>query len=489
MRIVLLLLGLVLWPAIDATVPLPPAGLPTQDDDAQRRDQPSGAGRPGKFSTPSEVFSPATFRARRERLAELVPNGLVILIGAKGVIDAWEEHRYDPTYRVQGLRQQEHLFFLTGLGVPNAVVVLDTKAATAAVYVPVVTKLIEAEMQRLGLGTARPIDRLNADIEAAMTGRSVYLLVRPSDVASVRTSFEQENPFPAWLPGSSVGTFAEDHLLQLFQKRFPRAEARSIAPAIEMLWKIPDEEEVAALRRAVEISAEGLRRGIRTVAPGVDEREVAAEVEYTFKRAGAQHPAYAADIQSGPNAMRSFIDVFGSYDLSNRTMQDGEVVMVDHSAEVNYYVSDLARTVPVNGRFSRDQRLAYDTYLLAYEAGLQAIRPGVPFIRAGQAAAEALRSRLVELPDWLRKPVETWAASLGTRRPGHFLGLNLHIHEDYESPLGPGQVMAYELHLFIPERGWRFTVEEGILVTATGHEVLSRALPRSVDGIEQLMKK
>ena len=489
MRFICVVLGLLLHAAINIAAQAPTDERPERTDTPQASTRAGTTGEDGKFSTPNDVFSPATFRARRQRLADLVPDSVVVLIGAKSVIDAWEEHRYDPTYRVQGLRQQEHLFYLTGLGIPNAVVVLDTKAMTAGVYVPHVTEQIQAELHRLGLGTARPLDRLDADVDAAIKGRSAHLLVRPVGLPSVRTSFEQQNPFPAWLPGSGEGTFPEDHLLHLFRKRFPRADVRSIAPAIEALWKVPDEEEVAALKRAVEISVEGVRKGIMAVAPGIDEREIAAEAEYAFKKAGAQHPAYAADIQSGPNAMRSFIDVFGSYDLSNRTMQAGEIVMVDHSAEVNYYVSDIARTVPVNGRFSGDQRLAYETYLLAYDAGLKAIQPGVPFMRAAEAAAEAVRPRLNELPDWLRKPVAVWADSIVERRPGHFLGLNLHIHEDYESPLRPGQVMSYELHLFIPEKAWRFTVEEAVLVTATGHEVLSRSLPRSVNGLEQLMRK
>src|SRR5580765_1347396 len=82
----------------------------------------TSAGTNSKFATPQEIFSPANFRSRRERLTKLVPDGLVVLIGAKGVIDAWEEHRNDPTYRVQPVRQEENLFYLTGVTIPNAAV-------------------------------------------------------------------------------------------------------------------------------------------------------------------------------------------------------------------------------------------------------------------------------------------------------------------------------------------------------------------------------
>jgi Xaa-Pro aminopeptidase len=170
-------------------------------------------------------------------------------------------------------------------------------------------------------------------------------------------------------------------------------------------------------------------------------------------------------------------------------MKTGELVLVDHSAEVNYYVCDLARTVPVSGQFDPDQRLAYETYLAAYEAGLAAIRPGVPYLRAGEVAAETMRSKIPQLPEWLRKAAESFAQRTGGRRPGHFLGMNLHVHEDYESPLQPGEVVAYEPTLQIPERGIRITVEETVLVTATGNEVLSAEIPRSLAGLEQLMAR
>jgi Xaa-Pro aminopeptidase len=219
----------------------------------------------------------------------------------------------------------------------------------------------------------------------------------------------------------------------------------------------------------------------------VDEREVAAEIEYSFKKSGAQLIAYGADLQSGPNGFRSFIDVDASYDLRNRTMEAGEVALVDHSAEANYYVSDLARTVPVSGRFTADQRLAYDTYLAAYEAGLAAIKPGTPYMEAGRAAGRALEAKLPSLPDWLRGPAADFAKSVAAGTPGHFLGMNLHIHDDYTSPLVPGQVVAYESAFKIPARGWRFTAEDVVLVTRDGHEVLSSDLPRSADGIEALM--
>jgi Xaa-Pro aminopeptidase len=466
-------------------IPLSVCGAACQNMTTAARSETPGTN--SKFATPQEIFSPANFRSRRERLTKLVPDGVVVLIGAKGVIDAWEEHRNDPTFRVQPVRQEENLFYLTGVTIPNTAVVFDANAGRTQVYVLRATADAEAETKRLGLGVPLPLERIEADLDAQIKGRPVYLIVRSEQIASTRNAFGGAVSLPSFFPGGAPGTYPEDQFRALFQKRFRSADIRSILPVMEQLRKVNDREEVEALRKTVHISSTGLIAGIARVAPGVDEREVAAEIEYVFRRSGAQFTAYGADIQSGPNSLRSFIDLFGSYDTANRTMKAGEMVLVDHSAEVNYYVCDLARTVPVSGHFDPDQRLAYETYLAAYEAGLAAIRPGVPYLRAGEVAAETMRKRIPALPAWLRQSAEAFAQRTGGRRPGHFLGMNLHVHEDYESPLQPGEVVAYEPTLQVPERGIRITVEETVLVTEAGNEVLSAEIPRSVAGLEQLM--
>jgi Xaa-Pro aminopeptidase len=132
--------------------------------------------------------------------------------------------------------------------------------------------------------------------------------------------------------------------------------------------------------------------------------------------------------------------------------------------------------------------LAHDTYLVSWDAGLAAIRPGVLYLEASHAAGKALESRFATMPAWLKGPAEEFAKSLATGSPGHFLGMSLHIHDDCTSPLAPGQVVAYESACKIPDRGWRFTAEDVVLVTSSGHEALSGDLPRTASGIEQMTR-
>jgi len=448
----------------------------------------------GKFPTIADVFQPATFAARRARLASLVSDGPIVLFGEKNPIDAWDEHTNDPFFKVGPFRQEENFFYLTGLSFPDLAVVIDPAVHETTIYSPATSTApghadggaeLQAAVRRMGLRDPVPMVRLEPDLESTIRSRPVYLLTR-SD--ALTTAFNPQHVFAPFLPGAAPDTYREDVMRRLFERRYPGVVVKSIVPAMVSLRKVLDADEVAAMRRVVTISTAGLRRGIAHVAPGVDEREIAAEIEYAFRKSGAQLIAYGADLQSGPNGLRSFIDIDASYDLRNRTMRAGEVALIDHSAEANYYVSDLARTVLVSGRFTADQRLAYNVYLAAYEAGLAAIKPGVPYMDAGRVAGKALQSRVEELPDWLKVPAREFATTLATGTPGHFLGMNLHIHDDYDSPLVPGQVVAYESAFKIPERGWRFTAEDVVLVTAGGHDVLSADLPRTADGIERMMR-
>jgi Xaa-Pro aminopeptidase len=456
---------------------------------------PQAASDGSKFPTIADTFHPATFTARRARLKPLVSDGVVLLMGEKNPIDAWDEHANDPFFKVGPFRQEENFFYLTGLSFPDLAFVFDPAANETLVYSPATSSApghadggaeLRAEAKRLGLPEPAPMARLASDLESRIRSRPVYLLVRSE---ALTTAFNPQHVFAPFLPGAAPATYREDVTRRLFEARYPGVTVKSIVPAMVTLRKVLDADEIAAMRRSVGVSAKGLKAGIAHVAPDVDEREIAAEIEYSFKKNGAQLIAYGSDLQSGPNGMRSFIDVDTSYDLRNRTMKAGEVALIDHSAEVNYYVSDLARTVPVSGRFTPEQRLAYETYLISYEAGLAMIKPGVPYAEASRAAGRALEAHVAGLPPWLAGPATEFAKSLATGSPGHFLEMNLHIHDDYTTPLVPGQVVAYESAFKIPERGWRFTAEDVVLVTPDGHDVLSADLPRTADGIEGLMRK
>lgn len=443
--------------------------------------------RRSRFSNPARRFSPSTFRERRQLLLERTGSGLAILFGAKSILDAWEERRFDPTFRVGPFRQEANLFYLTGLELPGAAATLDLTTGEIQIFLPRPNEAARAELERLELGDPRPLSAFERHVTEAVEDGVAYLVVRSEDIASLRAGFSEESSFPRLLPGGQPHTFPDRRLSARFRARFRPSAIESLLPALLELRRTKDSEEIGAIRDAATTTVHGLTAGISAVAPGVDTREVAAEIERESRRRGAQRHAFSPVIQSGADIVRSFVDVIDSYDGLNRTLEEGELALLDYGAEQDYYVADVARTVPVSGRFSEDQRTAYRAYLRAYRAGLEAIGPGVSFMSAAKATTMAFQDQLPHLPPWLRSAASEFTRAAGDLRPGHFLGLELHDHEEYHTPFRPGEVVAYEHHFRIPRRGWRITVEDMVMVTETGSKVLSDGLPKDPEELETLM--
>lgn len=460
---------------------VPAVGTATQEAGTPR------AERTSRFSAPSRRFQPETFRRRRNRFVENIQEGVAVFFGAKSALDAWEERRFDPTFRIAGFRQEPNLFYLTGLEVPGAAVTLDCETGEIQVFLPQPSDREREELNRLGLGEPRPLATLENSLRKQVHSRTAHLVMRSQEVTSLRSGFGEQSAFPPPLPGGSPGTFPDEQLAERFDRRYEPAAVRSLVPTLLELRRTKDSEEIQAVRAAANATVTSFLSALPNIAPGVEELEVAAALQAGARREGAQHDAFTPVLQSGADGLMSFVDVVDAYDGLNRTLEAGELLMLDYGAELDYYMADLARTVPVSGRFSEDQRTAYQAYLEAYRAGIEAIEPGQPFMAASEATAEAFGGLAPGLPGWLRSAAEAFASKGGELRPGHFLGLELHDHERYRVPLQPGEVVAYEHHLRIPERNWRITVEDMLLVTEEGCDVLTQRLPREPGQIEALM--
>lgn len=460
--------------------------VPAVGTTSSRRGRPSSA-RTSRFSTPARRFPPEVFRRRRERLLERLGDGVAVLFGVKSTLDAWEERRFDPTFRIGGFRQEPNLWYLTGLELPGVAVVLDAATGEVEAFVPDPPEGAREELERLGLGAPLPVADFEGRVRERLRGRKAHLLVRSPAVASLRSGFGEESDFPSPLPGGTPGSFPDEQLAERCRKVFEPAGVESLLPPLLDLRRTKEPSELEAIRAATEATVEAFLAAASIVAPGVEELEVSATLQAGARRRGAPHDAFAPVVQSGADGMLSFVDVVDAYDGLNRTLEAGELALLDYGAELDYYVADLARTLPVSGTFSDNQRVAYEAYLRAYRAGIEALGPGRPFMDAAEATAREFEAMLPSLPGWLRPAAEAFASTAGRLRPGHFLGLELHDHERYHAPLRPGEVLAYEHHFRIPERGWRITVEDMLLVTDEGCEILSERLPREPDAIEALV--
>jgi Xaa-Pro aminopeptidase len=282
-------------------------------------------------------------------------------------------------------------------------------------------------------------------------------------------------------------------------KRFPR-EVVDPAAALHEMRLFKTAEELPILRRAIDLSAAGHVRAMAATRPGRGEWEIQAEVEYVFKRGGAKAPGYGTIVGSGVNACVLH------YVANARRMQAGELLLVDAGAEVDYYTGDITRTWPVSGTFSAPQREIYDLVLRAQQEVIAMSRPGVLWTALHEKAVEVLTRGMVDMKV-LEGPVEKAIEEKTFRawymhNTGHWLGIDVHdVGAYYDGPdvartLQPGMVFTVEPGLYfapdapnVPERyrGIGVRIEDDVLVTAAGHDVLSKGAPKEPHEIEALV--
>jgi Xaa-Pro aminopeptidase len=187
-------------------------------------------------------------------------------------------------------------------------------------------------------------------------------------------------------------------------------------------------------------------------------------VEYAFFAAGGTGLSYSSIVGSGPNG------AVLHWDQNSRILRDGDLVVIDAAAEYGRYASDVTRTYPVSGRFNPDQAKVYRAVYQAQEDILGAIKPGVSMAELQHVAEESMR-RSGYLADFIHGF-------------GHFVGLDVHDAGDYERAIPVGAVFTVEPGIYLPERGFGVRIEDEVLMTAGGYELLTAALPRKLEEVE-----
>jgi Xaa-Pro aminopeptidase len=277
----------------------------------------------------------------------------------------------------------------------------------------------------------------------------------------------------------------------------PRA-VKDVHALLDEMRLIKGPEELAVMRRAAAITAGAHRRAMRAARPGRAEYEIEAELLHEFRRRGAQAPAYTPIVASGERACVLH------YVQNDGVLSDGELLLIDAGCELDGYASDLTRTFPVNGRFSGPQREIHELVLAAQAAAIAAVRPGAPWDEPHRAAVNVIAQGLIDLKllsGGLSEAVETEAyKKFYMHRTGHWLGLDVHDAGDYKlqggwRALAPGMVLTVEPGCYIRPgegvpahfAGIGVRIEDDVLVTDAGAEVLTRDAPKTPAEIEAWM--
>jgi Xaa-Pro aminopeptidase len=441
-------------------------------------------------------FPPEEFAARRAAVYDAIgKDAVAVLQGAPS----------PPGYT--RFRQTNELYYLCGIEVPHAYLLLDGARRRAAVYLPHRNdarekgegKLLSAEDADL----VRQLSGLDDVFPTEMLAEHLARMARGGPVRNVFTAFEPAEGFATSrdLALRAIADAANDPwdgrasreggFVDLLARRFPRFRIQDLTPVLDRMRLIKSPREIALIKRATRLAGLAIEEAMRSTVPGTWEHELDAVAKFVYYRNGAQGEAYYSLIASAGNAW------YPHYNAGKRQMKDGELLLFDFAPDVGYYMSDVTRMFPVNGRFSPWQRELYGFYLSCYRAILKAIRPGATAAAVKQDALlemeRALAATRFSKPEYERAARQFVADYKGPAdapaRLGHWVGMATHDVGEDPGPLRAGMVFTIEPALRIPEEKIYIRLEDLIVITETGAEVASEWLPMDMDGIERIMKE
>jgi Xaa-Pro aminopeptidase len=424
------------------------------------------------------------FRERREQFMRQMQGGLAVFCSAP-VSNRNSDVEYE-------YRQDSDFYYLTGFDEPEAVAVLAPEQPERRFTLFVRPRDKEKEVwtgRRAGVEGAERDFGADKAFTLDELDKELLELARSTDALYYR--FGRNEEFNRRVVG----------LLRSLQQTRARTGAgvvKLIDPGLILheMRLVKTAGDLAVIRRAVDISCEAHIAAMRTVRPGLFEYELEALIEYIFRRNGCPSPGYPTIVGAGANA------TILHYTANSDRIKDGDLVLVDAGAEFGYYTGDLTRTFPANGRFSEPQREIYQLVLEAQVAAIELVMPGATAADIHDRAVEVLTTGLVRLgllEGATEELIENGAyRKFYMHRTGHWLGMDVHDVGVYQvggnaRPLAPGMVLTVEPGLYVSEdpevdpRYWNIGVriEDDVLVTGQGHEVLSAAAPKSVAAVEE----
>jgi Xaa-Pro aminopeptidase len=414
------------------------------------------------------------YHERRARLVRETGDGVVVLLGYR---------EKDVAATTIPFKQNENFYYLTGWNEPDAIMMLVPRAARGpanqSAEIEKEILFIPAHDYRQEKWTGPKLGPEDADASA----RTGFPVVKPTSLfhSELQEAFKVFPKIYTELtpqPESGEDAFQQEMISKL-RGIGPLASFADFRPIVTKMRMVKSASQIALIRKATDASIDAHLAAMKAVHPGAWEYEIAALMKYEFERRGCEWPAYPPIVGSGFNS------TVLHYDQNEKPMQAGDLVVMDVAGAYGGYESDITRTLPVSGRFTPRQREIYEIVLGAQNAALEAAKPG------------GMNDRLTR--NSLYKLAFDYINTHGKDLHGHALGqyfihglshsvgLNVHDPADYTLPLQAGMVVTVEPGIYIPEEKLGVRIEDMILITEDGYELLTRRLPRAVTEIESLM--
>ncbi len=317
--------------------------------------------------------------------------------------------------------------------------------------------------------------------DPGIAGKTGFASVQP--FANLRAKLEDlAKIYPAFytlLPGQQEEGFPHLKTWSDWMKGVvPAANVRDVTPAISAMRQVKSAGELALMQKAIDASVDAQLDAMKHMQPGLYEYQIAARMKQVHEWEGCSREAYAPIVGTGFN---STVLHYSSLDAQ---IKDGDVVVLDVGGEYGGYAADITRTLPANGKFTARQREIYEIVLGAQNAALESIKPGAT-LHAGDIDLNKIAREYINTPG-----KDLHGQSLGKyfiHGLSHHLGLDVHDPGSTARPLEAGMVITDEPGIYIPEENIGVRIEDDVLVTKDGHELLTARLPRKVDEIEKVM--
>ena len=434
----------------------------------------------------TDAFTPQEFTARRQAVMTAIGDGVAIISGA-----------YD-TATYTKFRQNAQFFYLTGVEVPRALLLIDGRTKTSTLFLPPHGSLERSEGPLLGpddearkiTGIEQVVDR--AEFEKAVqalsgSGRALYMPFRGESLGAaapdrIRSRATQSAADPWDRQPTKEEAFNQK------VKAATGLDPKNLDPIVDSLRTIKSPAEIAVLREGTRIASVAILEAMKSAKPGMKEYELEAVADYFFKRFNSQGIAYFALVATGTNA------AWAHYHQAQETLADGDLVLMDYAPDYKYYSTDITRMFPANGKFTPRQREMYGIYVKLYQAILSQIGPGPVAPRRAEVHKKmtAIMASFPFTDEKIKAAATRFVANY--ERPGtswgHGIGMEVHdVSGDRDGVMRPGMAFTIEPALTIPDERIYIRLEDAIVITATGMDHLSAGLPMEIDDIERVMKE
>ena len=436
----------------------------------------------------TDAFPPAEFAARRARVMAAIGDGVAIISGAT------EQPNYEK------FKQNKQFFYLCGVEVPRAILLIDGRAKTSTLFLPARNAGMERSEGPLLVpgdeavkmtGIEAVVDRTTFDAALKVIAdgrRNIHVPFRRESIGAVAvdrvTLHDRATAADPWDGRPSKEAVFREKVQTIARG----SEVLDLDKILDNLRVVKSPAEIAMVREATRISALAIAEGLRAAEVGMYEYEIEAIADYVFKRHNAMGIGYYALVATGTNA------AWPHYHAAQSKLADGDLVLFDYAPEFKYYTSDVTRMFPANGQFTARQREMYGIYLKLYQALMSSLGPGPADARLKDAHVKMTKilSEFTFADPKIKTAAEAFVARFvkGGRSLGHGVGLEVHdVMGDFDGVYKPGMIFTIEPALTIPDERIYVRLEDVILITTTGYENLSAHLVMDIDGIERLMRE